>query len=247
MKVLVLAGTREARQLVELLAPEPHVDVIASLAGHTSDPVLLPCAVRVGGFGGIDGLRRYLYDQRVDALVDATHPFSARLPRHALAAARRAGVPHLRLCRGPYQRRRGDRWVEVADMAGAAVALHRLDARRVLLTIGRLDLEPFSDMQGVHFVVRSVRRPEHPPPGGTVVTARGPFTVDAERALLVRHGIDVLVTKDSGGDDAKLQAARAAGLPVVMVRRPPDVDSEIVADAEAAHAWVQSLTLPSLG
>jgi len=247
MKVLVLAGTREARELVELLATERDVEVVASLAGHTSSPAPLPCPVRSGGFGGIDGLRRYLRAENVGAIVDATHPFSARMPHHALAAARRAGVPHLRLRRPPYRRQPGDRWFEVDDMAGVAGALQCLDARRVLLSVGRLDIEPFSALPGVHFVVRSVEAPAHRPPGATVVTARGPFTFEAEQSLLADHGVDALVTKDSGGDDAKLRAARAVGLPVVMVRRPPGVDGEAVPDPRAALAWVRSLTPPAPG
>ncbi|HKA83446.1 MAG TPA: cobalt-precorrin-6A reductase [Acidimicrobiales bacterium] len=247
MKVLVLAGTREARELIELLAAEPGVEVVASLAGRTSSRVELPCPVRVGGFGGVDGLRRFLRSERVGAVVDATHPFAARMPHHALAAARGTGIPHLRLRRPPYQHRPGDRWVEVDDMAAAAVALRRLDARRVLLTVGRLDLEPFSTVPGVHFVVRSVEPPAQGPPGATIVTARGPFTVDGERALLAGHDIDALVTKDSGGDDAKIRAARAAGIAVAMVRRPPDVDATIATDASAAQAWVRALTPPAPG
>ncbi|MGH9290410.1 MAG: cobalt-precorrin-6A reductase [Acidimicrobiales bacterium] len=247
MKVLVLAGTREARELVELLATEGDVEVVASLAGHTSSPAPLPCPVRSGGFGGIDGLRRYLRAENVGAIVDATHPFSARMPHHALAAARRAAVPHLRLRRPPYRRQPGDRWFEVDDMAAAAVALRCLDARRVLLSVGRLDIEPFTALPRVHFVVRSVEAPVHRSRGATVVATRGPFTVEGERALLADHRIDALVTKDSGGDDAKLRAARGAGLPVVMVRRPPDVDGEAVADPRAALAWVRSLTPPPPG
>jgi precorrin-6x reductase len=247
MKVLVLAGTREARELVELLSGERDIEVVASLAGHTSSPAPLPCSVRSGGFGGIDGLHGYLCAENVGAIVDATHPFSARMPHHALAAARRAGVPHLRLRRPPYRRQPGDRWFEVDDMVGAAAVLRCLDARRVLLSVGRLDLEPFSELPGVHFLVRSVEAPPHCPPGATVVAAKGPFTVEGERALLADHAIDTLVTKDSGGGDAKLLAARAAGLPVVMVRRPPDVDGEAVPEPRAALAWVRSLRPPAPG
>ena len=242
MKLLVLAGTREARALVELLAAEPDIEVIASLAGRTTSPGPLPCAVRVGGFGGIDGLHHFLREENVGAVVDGTHPFSARMPHHALAAARRAGVPHLRLRRPPYQRHPGDDWVEVANMAEAAATLQHLDARRVLLSVGRLDLEPFSTVPGVHFVVRSVHAPTQIPPAATVITARGPFTVEDERDLLARHEIDTLVTKDSGGDDAKLEAARVAALPVVMIRRPPDVAGTTVTEPRVAREWLRSLT-----
>ena len=132
-------------------------------------------------------------------------------------------------------------------MVGAAAVLRCLDARRVLLSVGRLDLEPFSELPGVHFLVRSVEAPPHCPPSATVVAARGPFTVEGERALLADHAIDALVTKDSGGGDAKLLAARAAVLPVVMVRRPPDVDGEAVLEPRAALAWVRSLRPPAPG
>lgn len=247
MKVLLLAGTTEARQLAELLATHADVEVIASLAGHTSQPTPLPCTVRTGGFGGVDGLADYLTGTGIDALVDASHPFARHMPRHAVAAARQAGIPHLRVLRPAWQPRAGDRWIDAHDLAHAARRVHELDAHRVLLTIGRPDLTAFAHLDRVRFTVRSIEPPAPLPlRQASVIPARGPFTVDDEEALLRNRRIELIVTKNSGGDDAKLTAGRRVGVPVVMIRRPPDSNNHHVATPHAAHAWVRALgTSPS--
>ncbi|MEU6097093.1 cobalt-precorrin-6A reductase [Streptomyces sp. NPDC047079] len=221
--VLVLGGTAEARELAASLAARPGVRVTTSLAGRVSRPKTPDGDVRVGGFGGAEGLAAWIRTHQVDALADATHPFAARITANAARAAAAAGVPAVVLrrpgwCAGP-----GDRWHEAASMADAAALLPPL-GRRVFLTTGRLGLAAFAHLTDLHFVVRSVEPPEPPlPPDMEVVLARGPFTVEGETALLRAHGIEVLVTKDSGGaaTAAKLTAARERGLPVVVVRRPP--------------------------
>ncbi|MET9124558.1 cobalt-precorrin-6A reductase [Streptomyces sp. NPDC004528] len=223
LHVLVLGGTTEARRLAAGLAGRPGVRVTTSLAGRVSRPGALEGDVRVGGFGGVDGLARWLREQRVDAVVDATHPFAARITENAVRAAAAAGVPAVVLRRPGWRPGPDDRWHHADSLAEAAALLPPL-GRRVFLTTGRLGLAAFADLAELHFLVRSVEAPEPPlPPDTEVLLARGPFTVDEERTLLRAHRVDVLVTKDSGGEAtaAKLTAARALGLPVVVVRRPP--------------------------
>ncbi|MET8786659.1 cobalt-precorrin-6A reductase [Streptomyces sp. NPDC004589] len=221
--VLILGGTAEARELAASLVSRPGVRVTTSLAGRVSRPGALEGEVRVGGFGGAGGLADWLRAHRVDALVDATHPFATGITANATRAAAATRVPAVVLRRPGWSAVPGDRWHDVASLEEAAALLPAL-GRRVFLTTGRLGLAAFADLAGIHFVVRSVDPPEPPmPPDTRVLSARGPFTVEDETALLVEHRIDVLVTKDSGGaaTAAKLTAARDHGLPVVMVRRPP--------------------------
>jgi precorrin-6A/cobalt-precorrin-6A reductase len=228
--VLILGGTTEARELAASLAARPGVRVTTSLAGRVSRPGPLDGDVRIGGFGGADGLAAWLREHRVDALVDATHPFAARITANAARAAAATGVPAVVLRRPGWSAVPGDRRHEVASLADAAALLTTLGPR-VFLTTGRLGLAAFAHLTDLHFVVRSVEPPEPPmPPHTEVLPARGPFTVEDETALLREHHIDVLVTKDSGGaaTAAKLTAARDLGLPVVLVRRPPLPDGVLV-------------------
>lgn len=221
--VLVLGGTTEARELAASLAARPGVRVTTSLAGRVSRPGALDGDVRIGGFGGAEGLAAWLREHRVDALADATHPFAAGITANAARAAAATGVPAVVLRRPGWSAGPGDRWHDAASLADAAALLPSLGGR-VLLTTGRLGLAAFAHLADLHFVVRSVEPPEPPmPPDTETVLARGPFTVEEETALLRRHRVDVLVTKDSGGaaTSAKLTAARDLGLPVVVVRRPP--------------------------
>ncbi|MFD8199661.1 cobalt-precorrin-6A reductase [Streptomyces sp. NPDC059701] len=221
--VLVLGGTTEARRLAAALAGLPGVRVTTSLAGRVTRPGAVDGEVRVGGFGGADGLAVWLREQRVDALVDATHPFAATITANAARAAAACGTPLVILRRPGWHPGPGDRWHQVASLPEAAGLLPRL-GRRVLLTTGRLGLGAFAHLAGLHFVARSVEPPEPPfPPDLRVLLARGPFTVADETAVLRDHRIDVVVTKDSGGaaTAAKLTAARDLALPVVVVRRPP--------------------------
>jgi precorrin-6A/cobalt-precorrin-6A reductase len=240
VNVLVLGGTSEARQLAELLAGAPDTSVVVSLAGHTTDPAPLPCRVRTGGFGGVDGLVAHLRATAVDVLVDATHPFSATMPANAARASALAGIPSLRLIRPAWERRRGDRWTDAADLHEVRRLLVERDARRVLLTTGRLDLAPFASLRDMHFVVRTVEAPGPMPLNdATVIRARGPFDVASEVALLRDHHIDTLVTKNAGGPDAKLVAARRTGVAVLMVRRPPVGSGAQAANALEARAWLE--------
>jgi precorrin-6A/cobalt-precorrin-6A reductase len=235
-RVLVLGGTGEARRLATALV-EVGADVLSSLAGRVADPVLPPGRVRVGGFGGVEGLAEALAE--VDVVVDATHPFAAAMTRNAAAAAAATGTPLLRLQRPGWSAGPGDdwRWVSDLDEAAASVA----DAASVFLTTGRQGLAAFAGLRGA-VLVRSVDPPEAPlPPRTTVVLARGPFTVEEETALMREHAVDVLVTKDSGGamTAAKLTAARELGVRVVLVRRPPLPHGvPVVATVEEALDWL---------
>ncbi|GAA4901282.1 precorrin-6A/cobalt-precorrin-6A reductase [Actinomycetospora succinea] len=215
-RVLVLGGTAEARELATRLADRGD-DVTTSLAGRTRHPRLPAGEVRTGGFGGVDGLAAALGD--VDVLVDATHPFAATMTEHAAAAAARTETPLLVLRRPGWTAGPGDRWTRVGSLADAARAIPA-DAR-VLLATGRQGVEAFVDVDA-WFLVRAIEAPDVLPARAELVLARGPFALDDERALLDRHGITVVVAKDSGGaTEAKLVAARERSLPVLLVDRPP--------------------------
>ncbi|MFF9315612.1 cobalt-precorrin-6A reductase [Streptomyces sp. NPDC014748] len=223
MHVLILGGTAEARRLAELLHGVPGLELTSSLAGRVAGPRPLPGDTRIGGFGGADGLTAWLREHGVDVVVDATHPFAETISHHAARAAATARVPLLALRRPGWVPEAGDRWHEVGSLAEAARALPAL-GRRVFLTTGRLGLAAFADLDDLWFLVRSVDAPQPPHPSRMeILLDRGPFTLDGERELLRRHRVDVVVTKDSGGAATapKLTAAREAGLPVVVVRRPP--------------------------
>jgi precorrin-6A/cobalt-precorrin-6A reductase len=242
MHVLILGGTTEARRLAELLHGTPGLELTSSLAGRVTSPRLPPGEVRVGGFGGTEGLTAWLRERAVDALIDATHPFAGTISFHAARAAATAHVPLLALRRPGWVPVEGDRWHEADSLEHAARLLPML-GRRVFLTTGRLGLPAFADLDEVWFLVRSVDPPDAPhPPHSEILLDRGPFTLDGERELLRRHRIDVVVTKDSGGAATapKLTAAREAGLPVIVVRRPavPDGVPEVGTPEQAAR-WVQ--------
>ncbi|WP_153812183.1 cobalt-precorrin-6A reductase [Streptomyces sp. SUK 48] len=222
MHVLILGGTTEARRLAELLHDAPGLKLTSSLAGRVASPRLPPGETRVGGFGGAEGLAAWLREHAVDVVVDATHPFAGTISFNAAQAAAATHVPLLALRRPGWVPVVGDRWHEVDSLEEAARALPAL-GRRIFLTTGRMGLAAFADLDDLCFLVRSVDAPEPPHPSRMeVLLGRGPFTLDGERELLRRHRIDVVVTKDSGGAATapKLVAAREAGLPVVVVRRP---------------------------
>ncbi|WP_256104566.1 cobalt-precorrin-6A reductase [Streptomyces sp. ODS05-4] len=246
MHLLILGGTTEARRLAEELtgpSAPAGLRVTSSLAGRVAAP-RLPAGgeVRVGGFGGPEGLARWLREHRVDALIDATHPFAETISAGAAQAARTVHVPLLVLRRPAWAPVPGDDWHRVADLPEAAATARRL-GRRIFLTTGRMGLAAFAHLHDVWFLVRSVDPPEPPcPPRLEVLLDRGPFTLDGERDLLRRHAVDVLVTKDSGGAATapKLTAAREAGIPVVLVDRPPlPPGSQVAATVEEAATWAR--------
>jgi len=244
-RLLILGGTGEAVALAgDLAARRPDLHVVTSLAGATRAPVRPAGAVRIGGFGGSEGLATYLRSEAIDALVDATHPFAATMAQHAALAAARTGTPRLKLLRPMWPRLPDDRWIEVDDATGAAAALVGLGVRRVLLTLGGRDLGAFAGLDGIAFVVRLIEPPAEPLPLGRaeLLLARGPFDEAAERALMADRAIEALVTKAAGGEAtaAKLAAARALALPVVMIRRPPPPAGETAPDVATARRWVDA-------
>ena len=238
--ILILGGTTEARQLAERLKAMQRFRLELSLAGRTKTPVAQPVPVRVGGFGGAEGLAAYLKAQRVDLLLDATHPYAARMSANAAMASQLSGVPLLALRRPGWKRQEGDRWIEVDGVEAAVDALGEMP-RRAFLALGRQELLPFEAAPQHAYLVRSVD-PVEPPlvlPHVTYLTARGPFHEPDEVALLKSARIETIVSKNSGGSASygKIAAARALGLPVVMIRRPalPDVASFETVEALAAH------------
>lgn len=219
MKLLILGGTGEARELAAALAGE-NVHVVSSLAGRVRDPRRPEGEVRIGGFGGVDGLAAWLAVERVDAVVDATHPFAAGITANAVEACAGLDVPLVVLRRPGWAAVPGDQWHRVGSLPEV---IGNLAGFRVFLTVGRQGLAHFAGCDGHWFLVRSVDPPAPPMPKNMVlVLDRGPYTVAGEVDLMRRHRIDVLVTKDSGGSmtAAKLVAARQLGIPVVMVDRP---------------------------
>jgi precorrin-6A/cobalt-precorrin-6A reductase len=227
-RILILGGTAEAAALARrLVAERADADIITSLAGRVIARRPLPGAVRVGGFGGVDGLAAYLKEARIDRVIDATHPFAAAISRQARDACRIAGVPLQSLERPMWARHPGDRWHWADDMAMAArIAAHRsLGARRVFLTVGTRALLSFARWGGPFYLVRLIEEQPLPFRSAAVVLGRGPFRVEDERALLRDFQIDLVVTKASGGaaTEAKLIAARQLGIPVLLVRRPKKI------------------------
>jgi precorrin-6A/cobalt-precorrin-6A reductase len=223
MRVLVLGGTFEASKLAHLLAGRSDIASILSFAGRTKAPQAPPIPFRTGGFGGAAGLQAYLETQRIDVLIDATHPFAGQISRNAAVAAARAKIPLLCLSRPAWTKEPGDHWIEAADMTSAAVALGQ-EPKRVFLTIGRLQIEAFTAAPQHFYLIRSIEPLGPLPylPHYLVIHGRGPFEVGAEERLLREESIDVVVSKNSGGEAtfAKILAARRLGLPVIMVARP---------------------------
>jgi precorrin-6A/cobalt-precorrin-6A reductase len=240
VRVLLLGGTAEARRLAAELHPE--VSVLSSLAGRVPDPALPVGEVRIGGFGGADGIRRWLRDGRVDAVVDATHPFAATITANAAEACRELGVPHVVLARAAWPR--GDAIVVDSDVA-AADAVARKHFSRVFLTTGRSGSAAFAGVDA-WFLIRAVTAPEGDtlPRRHELLLSRGPYRYLDERKLLVDYRIEVLVTKNSGGDmtRSKVDAADELGIPVVMVDRPElPAGLRTVSTVAGAAAWVRAL------
>jgi precorrin-6A/cobalt-precorrin-6A reductase len=242
LTVLVLGGTSEARQLAAELAGWPGLRVISSLAGRVRDPVRPAGEVRIGGFGGAAGLAAWARAEGIDAVVDATHPFAETISAHAADACTQARLPLLRLTRPAWDPRAGDDWHVAGSLAEAANMLPGLGTR-VFLTTGRQSLASFAALDRLWFLIRCVDPPAAPMPASCeVLLARGPYEREAERALMRRFRIDVLVTKNSGGQltAGKLEAARDLGIPTVMVARPEPGPAASVAAAGDAARWVLS-------
>jgi precorrin-6A/cobalt-precorrin-6A reductase len=241
MRILILGGTAEARTLAAALADRLAFAVTLSLAGRTAAPAPQPVPVRTGGFGGPEGLAHYLRAERIDVLIDATHPYAAVISANAARAAKAAAVPLLALRRKPWPKAEGDHWIEVDSISDAVAALGHAP-RRVFLALGRKELQPFAAAPQHIYLIRSVD-PVEPPlgvPHAAYIVARGPFSEAGDRVLLERHSIEMIVAKNSGGDATygKIAAARALQLPVVMLKRPalPEVPS--VATVDEVLTWL---------
>ncbi|HYA80509.1 MAG TPA: cobalt-precorrin-6A reductase [Methylocystis sp.] len=241
-RALILGGTREARDLAWQVARTPGVEATLSLAGRTSAPLETGLPMRVGGFGGAEGLSRYLAENQFDCVLDATHPFAEQISANARAACALLGLPLATLVRAPWRPQDGDRWNVVADNDAAAAALGEAALgeapRRVFLTIGRLGVPAFRRAPQHDYLIRSIERPDPAelPPRAEVILARGPFDCAEEIALMRERGIEIVVSKNSGGPltYAKIEAARALQIPVVMVAQPAREGVEVVDSLEAA-------------
>jgi precorrin-6A/cobalt-precorrin-6A reductase len=248
-RILILGGTTEARQLAEHLAGRADLEVSLSLAGRTMAPAPQPVPVRLGGFGGAEGLADHLAVARVDVLIDATHPYATTISANAARAAALAKVALIALRRPAWAAVAGDRWIEVADITGAIAALGAVP-RYVFLALGRKEIAPFAVAPQHHYLVRSVD-PVVPPldvPHAAYITGRGPFEEADERALLAQYRIDIIVAKNSGGGATygKIAAARALGLTVVMLRRPALPQVPAVATVEEAVAAIDHALTPAI-
>jgi precorrin-6A/cobalt-precorrin-6A reductase len=243
--LLILGGTGEALQLAQAVTERfPDLPVVSSLAGRTENPIMPPGKARIGGFGGADGLTRYLVENRITLLVNATHPYAAEIGRNALEAQSRAHVPLLRLLRPAWQKEEADVWIRAAS-AQAAAPICRSTGRRIFLALGSKDISAFASLTQCRFLVRMVDAPRAPLPLAQceVILARGPFSLVDERRLLMKHSIDLLVTKNSGGAAtyAKIAAARELRIPVVMIERPKIAEApgcETVDSVADAVEWV---------
>ena len=239
VRILILGGTGEARELAAALLTTG-TDMLSSLAGRVREPRLPEGPVRIGGFGGADGLAAFLAAEGITAVVDATHPFASGITANAAQATAAAGVPLLVLRRPEWDA--DPAWHVVGDITAAAAAVRDWPGEAVFLTTGRRDLAAFAGDDMHRFLVRTVDPPDGPAPGRmTLVTSRGPYTVEGETALMREHAIGLLVTKNSGGPmtAAKLEAARHVGVQVVMVQRPPlPPGSASVATVAEAARWV---------
>jgi precorrin-6A/cobalt-precorrin-6A reductase len=241
MRLLILGGTSEASALARRVADERDIAALLSLAGATANPAKTPISLRIGGFGGAGGLADFLRAERIDAVIDATHPFAERMSANALAATRSTCTPMVVFTREPWVPQAGDRWTEVLTMDEAAAALGR-KRKSVFLTQGKLQLAAFARAPQHRYLVRTIDPPSGVDalPDCKLILARGPFGLDDELTLMRDEKIEALVTKNSGGlaTYPKIEAARLLGIQVVILRRPKPPDAETLHDLEAAMAWI---------
>jgi len=240
--LLVLGGTTEASALARCLA-EAGLGATLSLAGRVAHPARQPLPLRVGGFGGVEGLAAWLGAEGITRVIDATHPFAAQMSANAVAACAATGVPLIALTRPPWRPVPGDRWQRVPDIAGAVAALDG-PPRRVMLALGRMHLAEFAPRPQHFYLLRLIDPPEAPLPFPRhhVIVDRGPFSEAGDLALMRDHGIELVVSKNSGGSgaEAKITAARRLGLPVVMIDRPALPARPEVHSVDTVMAWLAS-------
>lgn len=241
-RVLILGGTGEARDLAQFLVTKPGLEVISSLAGRTKMPELPLGVVRSGGFGGVTGLCHYLEQEKIAAVIDATHPFATTMTEHGIKASQIAKIPYLKLTRPAWNPEPEDHWIFVSDHDEAAQKIPGLGAR-IFLTIGRQELHHYAAVSG-WFLMRMI---DPPPtnaliPNGELKLQRGPFALSDELQLLVKYQIDLIVSKNSGGTATynKIIAARQLQLPVIMIQRPLIPECDQVDQIDQAWEWLQT-------
>jgi len=241
MKVLLLAGTSQARRLAGILANDARFDVIASLAGVTREPLDLPVEMRSGGFGGRDAFAQYLKDAAIDIVVDATHPFAEKISRRSAAVTRQAGMPYLQILRPKWEAQEGDQWTFVASESEAPD--HIPMGAVVFLATGRQTLHRFENLTGRRLICRQIETSKgaFPFENGCYLIGRPPFSVEQEITLFRELKIDWLVVKNAGGklSSTKLTAAQQLGIPVLMINRPEQPDCARVVDEQAGFAWLE--------
>ncbi|UWQ61654.1 cobalt-precorrin-6A reductase [Leisingera caerulea] len=239
-RILLLGGTTEASALARTLA-EAGADAVFSYAGRTAKPVPQPLPTRVGGFGGAEGFAAYLEAENITHVVDATHPFAARMSSNAVRACDAAGVPLCAFERPAWQAGEGDQWLHTDSIEEAVNALPDTPSR-VFLAIGKQNLAAFAAKPQHHYLLRLVDAPEAPLPlpNTTVEIARGPFDAAGDTGLMQRHGITHIVAKNAGGAGAaaKLTAARDLALPVIMIGRPEVPERPVLGSVAEVMAWL---------
>jgi precorrin-6A/cobalt-precorrin-6A reductase len=238
--ILVLGGTTEATALAQAIS-DAGLRAVFSYAGRVADPKAQPLPTRVGGFGGSEAMANWLRDTGITHVVDATHPFAAAISANAVAACAACNIPLLALTRRPWEARPGDSWLHVPDIPAAVAAL-KGPKRRVMLAIGRMHLDAFATQPGHFYLLRLVDAPDGPLPlpDCAVEVSRGPFTVEQDTALMQRHGIELVVAKNAGGSGAraKVDAARALSIPMLMIDRPALPQRAEVHEIDAVFDWL---------
>ncbi|WP_417586419.1 cobalt-precorrin-6A reductase [Pararhodobacter oceanensis] len=247
--LLVLGGTSEATALCQRLS-EAGIRATLSYAGRVARPARQALPQRIGGFGGVEGLIAYLRNNAITHVIDATHPFAAQMSTNAVAACAELGVPLVALTRLPWQAEAGDDWINVSDIAGAVAALQR-PAMRVMLAVGRMHLAEFAPNPQHFYLLRLIDAPDAPLPfpDCEVVQARGPFTLADDLELMRAQRIDLVVSKNAGGGgaSAKIEAARALGLPVIMIDRPAIPARREMHSVEEVLAFIGHSGVASIG
>ena len=244
MKVLLLAGSGEARVVAELLAREPNIEAIASLSGATREPGKLPLSTRVGGFGGADGFRNWAIENGITAVIDATHPFAHRISNRSADVCASLGIPYLQVLRPGWRPSDEDNWIFIDSEDEATGYIPK--GKTVFLATGRQTLDRFSGLVGRRVICRQIDPPDKPFPfqGGNYLVGRPPFSVSDELNLFRELKVDWLIVKNAGGDRSrtKLDAARELGIPVLMINRPPQHEGTTVSTPEEAINWLRTLT-----
>ncbi len=220
MNLLILGGTSDAIRLCKLLLAQHNI--IYSVKGITQAPKL-DCKIRMGGFGGVEGLVDFLAKNKIDCLLDATHPYAIKISKNAIFAANYCALPCYHYLRPAWQQQANDAWILFDSMADLSLYLQKKANQklRLLFTIGQLSKDFINKKSPQHdYIVRSVV--DNKIQNVTKIISKGSFSLEQERELFENYQIDALVSKNSGGHnvDAKIQIAREMRLPVYLLKRP---------------------------